>query len=87
MPKLSKSCRIYCHDNHKKCAELLPHIEEWINNKVASGTGYTITVLMYGVKRSNVLNKVMPKVQGLEQEERNIAANLEATYANMRQKA
>jgi hypothetical protein len=85
--ELSKFCRIYCHDNDKKWAELLPHIEGWINNTVASGTGYTPTELMYGVKRPNILDKLMPKVQELEQEEEDIAAKLEAAYARMRQKA
>jgi hypothetical protein len=42
---------------------------------------------MYGVKGPNVFNKIMPKVQGLEQEEEDIAAKLEATYAKMKQKA
>jgi hypothetical protein len=87
MRELSKFCRIYCHDNHKKWAELLPHIEGWVNNTVSSGTGYTPTELMYGVKRPNVLDKIMPKVQGPEQEEEDIAAKLEAAYAKMRQKA
>jgi hypothetical protein len=87
MRELSKFCRIYCHDNHKKWAELLPHIEKWINNTVASGTGYTPTELMYGVERPNVFDNVMPKVQGQEQEEEDIAAKLEAAYARMKQKA
>jgi len=87
MRELSKFCRIYCHDNHKKWAELLPHIEKWINNTVASGTGYTPTELMYGVKRPNVFDKVMPKVQGLEREEEDIVTKLEAAYAKMKQKA
>jgi hypothetical protein len=42
---------------------------------------------MYGVKRLNFFDKVMPKVQGLEQEEEDIAAKLEAAYAKMKQKA
>jgi hypothetical protein len=87
MRELSKFCRIYCHDNHKKWAELLPHIDEWINNTVASGTGYTPTELMYGVKSPNVFDKVMPKVQALVQEEEDIAAKWDAAYAKMRQKA
>ena len=87
MRELSKFRRIYCHDNHKKWAELLPHIEKWINNTVASGTGYTPTELMYGVKRPNVFDKVMPKVQVLEHEEEDIVAKLEAAYAKMKQKA
>jgi transposase InsO family protein len=64
MRQLSKFCRIYCRDSHKKWAELLPHIGKWINNTVASGTGYTPTELMYGVKRPSVFDKVMSKVQG-----------------------
>ena len=32
MRELSKFCRIYCTENHKKWAELLPYIENWINN-------------------------------------------------------
>jgi len=86
MRELSKFCRIYCHDKHKKWAKLLPHIEKWINNTVTSGTGYTPTELMYGVKRPNVFDKVISKVQGLEQEE-DIAAKLEAANVKMKQKA
>jgi hypothetical protein len=51
---------------------------KWINNTVAIGIGYTPTELMYGVKHPNVFDKVMPKVQVLEQEEEDIAAKLEA---------
>jgi len=87
MRELSKFCRIYCHDSHKKWAELLPHIEKWINNTVASETGYTPTEIMYGVKRPSVFDKVMPKVQGIEHEEENITAKLEAAYKKMKQKA
>jgi len=42
---------------------------------------------MYGVKRPNIFDKVMPKVQGLEQEEDDIETRLEAAYAKMKQKA
>ena len=41
---------------------------------------------MYGFKRPNVFDRVMPKVQGLEQEEEDNAAKLEAAYAKMKQK-
>jgi len=86
MRELSKFCSIYCHDNHKNWAELQPHIEKWINNIVGSGAGCTPTELMYGVKGPNVFDKVTPEVQGLEQEEEDIAASLEAAYAKMKQK-
>jgi len=42
---------------------------------------------MYGVKRPNVFDKVMPKVKGLEQEEEDTAAKLEAANAQTKQKA
>jgi hypothetical protein len=42
---------------------------------------------MCEVKRPNVFDKVMPKVQALVQEEEEIAAKLEAAYAKTRQKA
>ena len=42
---------------------------------------------MYGVKRPNVFDKVMPKVKWLEQKEEDIAAKLEAAYAKLKQKA
>jgi hypothetical protein len=87
MRELSKFCRIYCNDSHKKWAQLLPHVERWINNTVASGTGYTPTELMYEVKRPNVFDEVMPKVQGLEQDEEDIAVKLEAAYDKMKMKA
>ena len=34
MRALSKFCRIYCSENHRKWAESLPHIENWMNNSV-----------------------------------------------------
>jgi len=43
--ELSKFFRIYCHDNHTKWAELLPHIEEWLNKIVKEG--YSPTELMF----------------------------------------
>jgi hypothetical protein len=42
---------------------------------------------MCGVKRPNVFNKVMPKVQELEQVEENIVVMLETAYTKMKQKA
>jgi hypothetical protein len=87
MRELSNFCRIYCQDNHKNWVEMLPHTEKEINNTFASWTEYTPTELMYGVKRPNVFDNVMRKVQGLEQEEENTAAKLEAACAKMKQKA
>ena len=53
MHELSKFCSIYWNENHRKWAELLQHIENWMNNSVCSSTGYTPSELMYGGERTN----------------------------------
>jgi len=87
MRELSKFCRIYCNDNHKKWAELLPFIENWINNTVASATGYTPTELMYGSERRNVLNKLMPNLPILDQRVEGLDEKLEKAYYKIRKRA
>ena len=47
MKELSKFCRIYCHQNHKSWADLLPQIEQWLNRTVASSTGYAPVELIF----------------------------------------
>jgi len=85
--ELSKFCRIYCNENHKKWAERLPYIESWINNTVASANGYTPTELMYGSERCNVLSKLMPSLPTLDQEGEGIDEKLEKAYYKMRKRA
>jgi transposase InsO family protein len=46
MKEISKFFRIYWSKNHRKWAELIPHIESWLNNTVASATGFTPAELM-----------------------------------------
>jgi len=87
MRELSKFCRIYCNENHKKWAELLPYIESWINNTVTSATGYTPSELMYGSERCNVLSKLTPSLQTLDQEGEGIKEKLEKAYHKMRKRA
>jgi len=36
MREISKYGRIYCQQNHNKWAELVPHVEMWLNNTFAS---------------------------------------------------
>jgi hypothetical protein len=48
MKKISKFFWIYCSENHKKWAELIPHIESWLNNTVTGATGFTPAELMFG---------------------------------------
>jgi len=54
MREISKFCRIYCHLNHRKWAELIPHIANWLNNTVTSVTLYTPAELLFGAERNNV---------------------------------
>jgi len=61
MKEISKFFRIYCSEKHKKWAELIPHIESWLNNTVASATGFTPAELMFGGKGPNVSEDFLPK--------------------------
>ena len=40
MKETGKLRKIYCHQPHRKWPELLPKIEEWLNDTVAYSTGY-----------------------------------------------
>ena len=61
MKEISKFFSIYCSDNHRKCAELIPHIESWLNNTVASATGFTPAELMFGGKGPNIFEDLLPE--------------------------
>jgi len=87
MKELSKFCRIYCNENHKKWAELLPHIENWMNNSVCSSTGYTPSELMYGTERPNAFRKIVPKQSWPDQEEEEIEENICRAYVKMKKRA
>jgi len=40
MKELSKFCLMYCHQNHRRCANLLPQIEQCLNQSFDSSTRY-----------------------------------------------
>jgi hypothetical protein len=61
MRELSKFCRMYYNENHRKWAELLLHIQNWMDDSVRSSTGYTPSELMYGTERPNFFKKTLPK--------------------------
>jgi hypothetical protein len=61
MQEQSEFFRIYCHDNHKNCAELLPHIEEWLNMTVK--TGYSPIELMFREKKHGIFHKMLPELK------------------------
>jgi hypothetical protein len=87
MRELSKFCRIYCNENHRKWAELLPHIENWMNNSVCSSTGYTPSELMYGTERTSVFRKMVPKESRPDQEDEGIEEKIRRAYVKMKKTA
>jgi hypothetical protein len=48
MRELEKYFRIYCRKTHKKWAELVPYIENWLNSSVCGVTGYAPVELLNG---------------------------------------
>jgi hypothetical protein len=38
--ELSNLCGVFCHQNHTRWADLLPQIEQWLNQTVESSTWY-----------------------------------------------
>jgi len=87
MREIGKFCRIYCHDNHKKWAELLPHIERWMNHTVASARGYTPNELMFGTERYNILRKLVPNLRDVDRETDSLEKKIAKAYEVMRNKA
>ena len=52
---------IYCSENHRTWAELIPHIESWLNNMVTGATGFTPAELMSGGKGPNIFEDFLPE--------------------------
>jgi hypothetical protein len=87
MRELSKFCSIYSSENHRKWAELLPNIENWMNNSVCRSTGYTPSELMYGTERPNVFRKMVPNEPWPDQEDEEIEENFRRAYVKMEKRA
>ena len=77
---MSKFCRIYCNEYHKKWVEIPPHIENWMNNFVCNSTGCTPSELMYGTERSNVFRKMVPKESWPDQEDEGVEEKIRRAY-------
>ena len=86
MKEISKFCRIYCYQNHKKCAELIPHIEVWLNKTVASTTLYTPIELMFETKRPNLFEGILPELPEGEAEQEDVQDKIAKAYERMKQK-
>jgi hypothetical protein len=77
MRAISKCCMIHCHSNHQKWAELIPHIENWLNNTVASATLYTPVELLFGAERNNLFQKCLPSLPTKEMKHEEIRRKLQ----------
>ena len=86
MKDLSKFCRIYCHQNHKSWADLLPPIEQWLNKTVVSSTGYAPVELIFNAQRPNIFAKFLPGL-GDSPEYEDLAAKVLKAYTRIKEKA
>jgi hypothetical protein len=87
MREISKFCRICCHSNHRKWAELIPHIEDWLNNTVASATLYTPVELLFGAERNNLFQKYLPNLPKGEMKHEEIQEKTAKAYERRKQRA
>jgi hypothetical protein len=87
MREISKFCRIYCHSDHRKWAELIPHIGNWLNNTVESATLYTPVELLFGAERNNLFQKCLPNLLKGEMKHEEIREKFVKAYERMKQRA
>jgi hypothetical protein len=86
MRESSKFCRIYFHSNHRKRAELIPHIENWLNNTVASTSLYTPVKLLFGAERNNLFQKCLPNLPKGEMKHKEMQEKIAKAYEGMKQR-
>jgi hypothetical protein len=86
MRDISKICMIYCHSNYRKRAELISHIENWLNNTVASNTLYTPVKILFGAERNNLFPKCLPNVRKGEMKHKEMQEKIAKAYERMKQR-
>jgi hypothetical protein len=87
MREISKFCRIYCHSNNRKWAELIPHIENGLNNAVASATLYTPVELLFGAEGKNLFQKCLANLPEGEVKQEEIQEKIAKAYERTKQRA
>jgi hypothetical protein len=87
MREISEFCKIYCSQNHRKWAELLPKIEEWLNTTVADSTGFTLVELLLEAKKPDLFEKILTKSTENLLEPETIGDKVMKACARMRKKA
>jgi len=66
---------------------LIPHIENWLNNTVASATLYTPVELLFGAERKNLFQKCLPNLPKGEMKHEEIREKIAKAYERMKQRA
>jgi hypothetical protein len=87
MRELSKFFRIYCRDIHKKWAEVLPHVEKWINCAAASSTGYSPMELMFDGRKLSVFDNVLPELDQSFSGVESLEVKWEKAFSRIKRKA
>jgi len=87
MREISKFCKIYCSQNHRKWAELLPKIEEWLNTTVADSTDFTPVELLFQAKKPDLFENIFTKSPQNIPKPETIGDKVMKGYAKTRKKA
>jgi len=87
MREISKFCKIYCSQNHKKWAELLHKIEEWLNTTVTDSTGFTPVELLFQAKKPDLFEGILTKSPENIPTPETIGEKVMKAYTRMRKKA
>jgi hypothetical protein len=87
MREIGKFFKIYCSTNHRKWPELLPKIEEWLNNTVADSTGYCPVELMFDESKPDIFKKFLDREAELSPPAEGLAEKVMRAYLRMRLKA
>jgi hypothetical protein len=72
---------------HRKWAELVPHIESWLNNTVPSATAYTPVELLFGAERNDIFQNCLPKLPKGETKPEELHEKVTRAYERMIQRA
>jgi transposase InsO family protein len=59
--RTGKFCRVYCQEAHKRCLELLSHIEGWLNGTLSHSTGYSPVALIFDSRGPDFFDEFIKK--------------------------
>jgi hypothetical protein len=86
MKELGKFFKIYCHQTHKKWPELVPHIQNWLNQPVSQVTGYSPMELLKGGIKEGLFKEILRTLPDKPAPE-DLPTKIMKAYARMKDKA